>query len=699
MLKNRAESPLKPSLFFLIFFLFLWATPVLSFAVDQHKLFIVHSYEAENICGAPQEAGILQGLADNGFVVGYNLQLEHFYMDTKRNHTSPVQIEARGRAALAAIAKFRPDVVITLDDNAADQVMLPLAGSDTPVVFSGINNTPEYYNSKQQFMNSRGRPGSNVTGVYEKLHVAKALQVMKEIVPGLKRIVVLVDESPTGQAIRKQVENELSGSGGETLYSFWTAHNFAEYKRMIQRINSDPAIGAYYPTCSSLDNDPWGVVTVPEITAWNLAHCRKPAMAVNFSFSRLGLLGGASVNFPAMGRQAAGKIAAVLRGEQAGNIPVEDAEEYALVFNLARARQLGVSIPGDLLGAADEVYDAMELGSPFVQPLVVVIHSEGEDGEEAVLEQGMFSRIERAGWVIDRNINVRRFYLHAEQILTLEELHKRGEMVLDAIHQLKPTVVVVIGDAAATEIMLSLFDAPYPVLFAGTHAPLSYYSRNRQAGTSHPFPGGNITGVSCPYDYVKTLEAVHIMLPEARRMAVIVAETWPWAEAIHEDFITSVSSHQRELGFPEIHFERVATMEELKGAVLRLNSDPEVDMVSVMYPLPLKGASGLPVGLQEIHGWLLSHKQKPGFSFSAGWVRHGVLIAAAMDPETTGQYVGHQLLKILGGDEPASIPIEHPGSSGLFLNQARAEQLDLRIPVDIYEAARKVYTTIEPISR
>jgi hypothetical protein len=53
------------------------------------------------------------------------------------------------------------------------------------------------------------------------------------------------------------------------------------------------------------------------------------------------------------------------------------------------------------------------------------------------------------------------------------------------------------------------------------------------------------------------------MLPEAHRMTVIVAETWPWAVAIHNDFITSINLHLQELGFPEINFERVATIEAL----------------------------------------------------------------------------------------------------------------------------------------
>jgi ABC-type uncharacterized transport system substrate-binding protein len=45
----------------------------------------------------------------------------------------------------------------------------------------------------------------------------------------------------------------------------------------------------------------------------------------------------------------------ILQGEKPGDIPIEDARRYALVFNLDRARELGIQIPPDVLLAADEV--------------------------------------------------------------------------------------------------------------------------------------------------------------------------------------------------------------------------------------------------------------------------------------------------------------------------------------------------------
>ncbi len=59
-----------------------------------------------------------------------------------------------------------------------------------------------------------------------------------------------------------------------------------------------------------------------------------------------------------MGHMAGVKAAKILNGTQAGAIPVEDAADYAIVFNLKRALGLGIEIPKPLLTAADQVYKA-----------------------------------------------------------------------------------------------------------------------------------------------------------------------------------------------------------------------------------------------------------------------------------------------------------------------------------------------------
>lgn len=80
-------------------------------------------------------------------------------------------------------------------------------------------------------------------------------------------------------------------------------------------------------------------------------------MALNYFFSKIGLFGGAAVDFTAMGKLAGLKAGRILKNEPAGSLPIESAPDYAIVFNVARAKTLGINIPDALLTAADQVYN------------------------------------------------------------------------------------------------------------------------------------------------------------------------------------------------------------------------------------------------------------------------------------------------------------------------------------------------------
>jgi ABC-type uncharacterized transport system substrate-binding protein len=75
----------------------------------------------------------------------------------------------------------------------------------------------------------------------------------------------------------------------------------------------------------------------------------------------MGFFGGAGVNLYLCGRQVAEKVVRVLNGEKAGHIPIEKPKYHTIDINLARAQQLGIPIPSDLLLVADKVYTEMSL--------------------------------------------------------------------------------------------------------------------------------------------------------------------------------------------------------------------------------------------------------------------------------------------------------------------------------------------------
>ncbi|NDV27897.1 ABC transporter substrate-binding protein [Desulfovibrio sp. JC010] len=321
-------------------------------------VFIVHSYTLDNICGEPQHQGVLESLTEAGFVEGENLTVHKYAMKTKKVNNTPELIDKQAEIVLEKVKSVKPDVLVLLDDNAFRTVGLKLVDTDIDIVFCGMNGQPEDYDRKVKWMDSRAEPGHNITGVYEKLHFIDACRVQKKILPGLEKMLVVSDKSPTGKAVLKQVNKEIieSGSGLGIEFETRIASSWEEYTAILKQACADSSIGTIYPAATLLTDSKGKSRSTSEIIEWTVANCLKPGISINYSFARLGMLGGAGVDFIAMGRQAGEMVVLIMKGTSPGDIPVEEAERYALVFNLKRARKLGMEIPTDILMAADVVY-------------------------------------------------------------------------------------------------------------------------------------------------------------------------------------------------------------------------------------------------------------------------------------------------------------------------------------------------------
>jgi putative ABC transport system substrate-binding protein len=321
------------------------------------RIYIVQSYEKGHVCGEPQAEGILGALAAAGWEVGRNLTVQTYYMDTYRTNATPEAMKSEGAKALAEIAAFKPDIVFALDDAAERQVMVPLIGrTDMSVVFSGMNGQPEIYNEPTHYLDSREHPGSNVTGVYEKLYAAQSLKVMALAVPALRsgKAVMITDGSPTGNGLTKQFELELKDS--DITWEVRRVKDWGEYTALIHTLNDDASVKVIYPVALTLPVEGGGRYAAAQIYDWTIANSRKPEMAINYFFARMGLFGGAVVNFNSMGKLAGQKAAKILAGTKAGDLPIEDAPDYAIVFNLKRAGDLGIEISPRVLAAANAIY-------------------------------------------------------------------------------------------------------------------------------------------------------------------------------------------------------------------------------------------------------------------------------------------------------------------------------------------------------
>jgi len=327
-----------------------------AFAEDTKKVFILHSYNEGHICGQPQHDGVINQLNENGFIVGDNLSVYTYYMETKSKNNTPKLIQEQGKLALEKIRVFGPDVLVTLDDNAFRTVALELADTALPIVFSGMNGRPEKYDKMRPCINSWDSPGHNITGVYEKLHIADAFRVHSNLFPGLKKITLITDYSPTGKAIYSQILHEFIEQQPVCRWEILIAKSWENYQEIITEINNDPDVGGVYDVALLLNDKEGKTYTAPDIIKWTLENSKKPEIAVNYAFVKLGYFGGAAVDFFAMGKEVGLKAVKILKGQNAGDIPITQCERYALAFNLSRAKALNLTVPDEYILASDDIF-------------------------------------------------------------------------------------------------------------------------------------------------------------------------------------------------------------------------------------------------------------------------------------------------------------------------------------------------------
>jgi ABC-type uncharacterized transport system substrate-binding protein len=167
------------------------------------RVLVLHSYHPEFVWVQDVNKGIVQGLLEERFEEGKNLNLEYFYMDTKRKSDEKWKLEVAGQAK-ARIATLKPDVVIAVDDNAQKYVVKDLANGGPPFVFLGVNANPMDYG----YLRSLEAPGGQVTGSIERERFEQSLALLRKLIPEVTNLAVLCDDGPTGKPIVARIQQK-----------------------------------------------------------------------------------------------------------------------------------------------------------------------------------------------------------------------------------------------------------------------------------------------------------------------------------------------------------------------------------------------------------------------------------------------------------------------------------------------------------
>ncbi|TXL71764.1 ABC transporter substrate-binding protein [Vineibacter terrae] len=201
------------------------------------------------------------------------------------------------------------------------------------------------------FARSLSRPGGKITGVSilgSELS-GKRFQLLKEIVPTAKTFAVLFHPANPGNEVFLKNSMAIAEVLGIEIKerAVTGPDEISDAMAWAARL---PAGGVY------VGADPVFTQHKEAIFRTALA-ARLPTMTPDIGYVRAGALVAYGPDSLEMRRQAAGYVAAILRGAEAGDLPIAQPTKFELVINLKTARALGLTVPVTLLARADEVIE------------------------------------------------------------------------------------------------------------------------------------------------------------------------------------------------------------------------------------------------------------------------------------------------------------------------------------------------------
>lgn len=329
------------------------------------RIMIVSSYHREylwtqgtndGVCAAFLEFGFLDNrdqikeYTKNDFVESSKAVIKKAWMDSKRKN-SKAEIGKEFSRIIKEIETFRPDIILLGDDNAADYIGNQYLDSGTPMVFWGINGLPLKYG----IIDSLENPGHNITGVYQRGYHLECFQYLQKIVPGIKTIAVLSDDSPTGRAHAKRLERYAAeGTLSVEIKEIVITNSYEKWQ--AKALELQPEVDAFYiSTHNTLEDDKGGHIDYLKVAAWYLRNIKKPCTTPARFFVEEGFFSTVEDSAFKQGYEAARIADRILsKKENPAEIAVYFPEQGPFIVNRQRAKMLGLE---EIIKKNDKIID------------------------------------------------------------------------------------------------------------------------------------------------------------------------------------------------------------------------------------------------------------------------------------------------------------------------------------------------------
>jgi putative ABC transport system substrate-binding protein len=277
-----------------------------------------------------------QGLRELGYIEGKNIAIEWRSYEGQRD---------RRRAYIEELVRLNVDIIVAV--GSGDIQAAKEATTTIPIVMiSGGDAIGSGFIASL----SLARPGGNITGLstLRPELSGKRLELLREIVPKLSRVTVVASPQNRDYALeRKELELAAAGFG---------------VKLRVQDVKTPKDIATAFQIAGKERTDavlfrvagPLAAAQRPQIAALAVKH-RLPTMYDRAEYVNAGGLASYGVSDTDLARRAATYVDKILKGAKPADLPVEQPTKFEFIINLKAAKQIGLTIPPNVLVRADRV--------------------------------------------------------------------------------------------------------------------------------------------------------------------------------------------------------------------------------------------------------------------------------------------------------------------------------------------------------
>jgi putative ABC transport system substrate-binding protein len=314
----------------------LLAVAVKAQAQQPKKIFRIGYLSANHRAIDLQFEEIRAALGELGYTEGQNIAIEYRYAQGKRDKAPELAAE---------LVALKVDIILV---SAGDQWIRAAknATKTIPIVMGGAGSDPVEIG----LVESLARPGGNVTGITNLTGEVggKRLELFKEAVPKLGRVGVLHD--PATAASVQQVKEVLPVAARALRLSIrqWGVQGVDDFDRVFSEMGKQRLDGLYVSLGPLLNANRKRIADYALKSRLPSIHGRK-------EFAGAGGLMSYGADLTDSARRVAYFVDKILKGAKPADLPVEQPTKFELVINLKTAKQIGLTIPPNVLARADKV--------------------------------------------------------------------------------------------------------------------------------------------------------------------------------------------------------------------------------------------------------------------------------------------------------------------------------------------------------